>query len=153
MKLYRKKLNSVEELRRECIRLTYQKKHSDVKDLMPKMELFGKAKKKGIGGSKNSGILEMALSLINSKGTLQTVLALAGPVMSMIGKDKKTVVVNQRSRSSGFLSKVVKDIVIGYAVGKGIQLAVRGFKSYARKQREKKIIEKAAIQMQKATVR
>jgi len=148
MKLYRKKLNSVEELKRECIRLNYQKKQTDAKDLMPKLSFLGGNKSER--ASKNSGLLEMGLSLINAKGPLQIALAVAGPLIGMIGKSKKKTIASAPKRLLGGL---VKDLVIGYISGKGIQLAIRGAKWYLKKRREKKAIQRVEAQIKKAAVR
>ena len=148
MKLYRKKLNSVEELKREYIRLKYQKKQMNAKDLMPKLNFLGGDKNER--SSKNSGLLELGLSLINAKGPLQIALAVAGPLIGMIGKGKKKAAA---STPKNLLGTLVKDLVIGYVSGKGIQLAMRGAKWYLKKRREKKAIQRAEAQLEKAIAR
>ena len=149
MKLYRKKLNSVEELKREYIRLNYRKKQIDAADLVPDLGFLGGNDKER--GSKNSGILEMAMSLINAKGPLQMALAVAGPLLGMIGKNKKKAEPGYGPKK--LLGKLLKEIVIGYVVGKGLQLAGRGLKAYLKKQRQQKSMQRAEANMKKATVR
>lgn len=144
MKLYRKKLNSVEELRRECLRLNYQKQQLKTEDLVPKLGFGGGREERK---SRNAGILEMGLSLINAKGPLQIALAVAGPIMGMIGKRKKKAVTN--SGPGKLLGNLARELVIGYLSGKGIQLAMRGIKWYLKKRREKKALQKAAALLAK----
>lgn len=149
MKLYRKKLNSVDELKRECIRLSYQKKQMDAKDLIPKLSFPGGSGSKE-KGSKNAGILELGLGLINAKGPLQMALAVAGPLIGMIGKNKKKAVTAAPKR---LLGNLVKEVVIGYVSGKGIQLAMRGARWYLKRRREKKAIARATTELEKTLAR
>ena len=151
MKFYRKKLNSVEELKRETIRLNYRKKQISAEELMPKIPFLG-GKSDGEGGSnKGSGILNLALGLINAKGPLQMVLAAVGPVMTMIGNRKKKV--TPETKKLSLPGRLVKEIAVGYLVGKGIQLALKGIGKYLKSRRQTKAIEKAEANLQQAAAR
>ena len=151
MAFYRKKLNSVEELKRETIRLNYRKKQISAEELMPKIPFLGGKSDGESSGSKGSGILNLALGLINAKGPLQMALAAVGPVMTMIGNRKKKVA--PASPKKSLPARLLKEIVVGYLVGKGMQLALKGIGKYLKKRRQTKAIEKAEDNLQQAAAR
>ncbi len=134
MKLYRKTLTSLDELEREKIRLRYERKGTKSKHLLPDIK---KARKKLTGGgSKNkdkgggSNLMGIALGLLNGGSPVQTILSLAGPVTSLLFKGKD-------SAPKRFLGRVIRDIAISYVIGKGLQLAVKGTRTYIRSKRAK----------------
>lgn len=148
MKLYRKKLNSLEELKRECIRLNYVKRHTDTSDLLPALGSSARGNKKkknkdedSDDGSVMSGIVSTAMAVINGGSPLQTAMGMVSPVMKLIGKS---------NRSKRLLGNIAKELIIGYLAGKGVQLAIKGFKRYMRNRKEKKLIaELAALEARK----
>lgn len=133
MKFYPKQLNSLEEVRRERIRLRYEKRNTGLSDLLP----FGnsQAGKREKSGSATSGIVNTAMSFMSGGSTLQTILSLAGPLISNIGKRKKP---------RRFVGNIAKDLIIAYAIGKGAQLAVKGIRSYLKKRKEKQLLAEIA---------
>jgi len=138
MKLYSKTLTSLDELEREKIRLRYERKGTKSKHLLPDLK---KVKKKITGGGKKSedstgGLLNLALGLMKGGSPLQTAISLAGPVMGLISKGSK-------GAPRRFLGKVVKDVVIAYAIGKGVQLAFKGMKAYSKAQKAKQAAARA----------
>ena len=144
MKLYRKKLNSLEELKRECIRLTYEKKQTSESDLLPSFGSGKSSKKKknsddGTSLGAMSGIVGTAMGLLNGASPMQTALSLAGPVLKSLGK----------GRPKRILGTIAKDLLVAYAMGKGVQLAVKGVKWYLKKRKAKQNEEKAIAIVQK----
>lgn len=127
MKLYPKKLNSLEELKRECIRLNYEKKQSGLADLLP----GGGNKAHQSESSSASGIVSTAMSLISGGSAIDTVFSLIGPVTGMLKKSKKP---------KKILGTIAKDLLFSYVLGKGIQLTAKGLRKYLRKRKEKKLL-------------
>lgn len=147
MKLYRKKLNSLEDLKRECIRLSYEKKQTSESDLLPSFN-SGKASKKkqrknddddDSSGNALSGIVTAAMGLMGGASPVQTALSLAGPAFKVLGKGKPKRI----------LGSIAKDILVAYATGKAVQLGIKGVKWYLRKRKAKKNEEKAMEIVQK----
>lgn len=128
MKLYPKQLNSLEELKRECIRLNYEKKQSGLADLLPGR---GNKSHQSEGNSGSSGIVGTAMSLISGGSAIETVFALIGPVTGMLKKNKQP---------KKIMGKIAKDLIVSYVLGKGIQLTAKGVRKYLRKRKEKKLI-------------
>lgn len=148
MKLYRKQLNSLEELKREYIRLNYERKQG-VGDLLPH---FGGERKPDGEKVSGNGILGLALGLLNAKSPVDAAMAAAGPVMSLLsGKNKKGT--GRSTKAKGLLGKVAKEVLIGYLTGKGVQLAARGITWYLKQQRVKKQAKRADVQAQKMAAR
>jgi len=129
MKLYRKQLNSLEELKRERIRLKYERKHSNAQDLFSK-SVKSHSDKEDSG----NGILPIILGLLGGGSMLQTVLTVGGPLLKMMAKGKP-------KRIAGSL---VKRIIITFIIGKGIQLAVKGISRYVKAGKEKKEMKQAS---------
>lgn len=135
MKLYRKQLNNVDELKRECIRLNYKKKHAGPLDLFgnsPSAE--GGKKKVGDDTGQSSGIMSTALSLMGGGSALQTVLSIAGPVLGRMGKSKTP---------KKILGNIAKDVLVSYITGKGIQVIFKIVSRQLKKRKEARRFEKA----------
>lgn len=139
MKLYRKQLHSVDDLRRECIRLNYKKKHAGPLDLFGSGDNKRKVDK---DTAPAPGIMGAALSLVGGGPMLQTALSLAGPIISRMGKSRKPETV-KRNMPKKILGSIVKDVLVSYITGKGIQVIVKVLSKQIKKRREAKRFEKA----------
>src|ERR1700710_345751 len=86
MKLYPKKINSIEELKREQIRLKYELKNTSSSDLIPNISIpgFGKNSSK----ESKSNLIGIATGLLTSKSWIQVAMTLAGPAFKLITKKK-----------------------------------------------------------------
>ncbi len=155
MKMYRKKLSSIEELQREKIRLRYERKSTKAKHLLPDI---GKAKKKLLGGKKSTGakgdMLSMAMGMLSGKSTLSTVLSLAGPLLKMIFNKRGTssnqfVPLPSGPSKPSFVSRLLKDIVVAYLIGKTLQLTIGLGKGYLQ---SRKKAQQAKAQFERAGV-
>jgi hypothetical protein len=136
MKLYRKQLNSVEELRRECIRLNYQKKHAGPLDLLGKNTSDNKKNKAVQESGSSSGIVSTALSLMSGGSTLQTVLSIAGPLLGKMGKS---------GGPKKIAGRIIRDVLIAYAAGKGLQILFRIVSRQMKKKKEQRLLEKSIV--------
>ena len=139
MKLYRKKLNSVEELKRECLRLKYEQRRGDAKDFLPKIESASPQNKGG-------GLLGIALELLDAQTPMQAALSVASPLMGMInGKRKKAKAAkpDEPSVVRKIAGKVIKDIVVTYLTGKAVQLTAKGIRSFLKQKKKKKMAARA----------
>jgi hypothetical protein len=117
MKLYTKKLNSLEELKREKHVLKYAAKHTD--DVFD----FNKAKAKDddTEDALGAGMLGTVISAFGSKSIFNTVLAIAPPVLSMMSKRSSS----SRKKKSP-LESLAKEVIMGYIKFKALQMAYRG---------------------------
>src|SRR5689334_20338009 len=82
MKLYRKKLDSLEALKREKIRLRYERRHTKSSDLNPLAEV-GRSK---VSGAAKAGLLGTVMGLINSENYFQTAMVIGKPLLNMLRK-------------------------------------------------------------------
>jgi hypothetical protein len=141
MKLYRKKLNSVEELKREQLRLKFIRLQSNAGDLMPIKELGLGRKRKSSKGSRN--LLGMAFEVMNSKSTMDTVIKLAIPALTMIlGKKKGQQQAHaemQHKPRKGFFRKALTGIIVTFLIGKGVQMGMKALKAYSRSRKQHKL--------------
>jgi hypothetical protein len=130
MRLYRKKLHSVEELRREVHVLKYAKKQSDSESWLDMKDIglkgFGSSSKTKTNSAFDAGILGTLISAMGSRSWLNIALAIAPPVFSLISK---------RSKKKNFLESAAKDVLGGYLKWKGINLAYRWIRRAVSKQK------------------
>ena len=126
MKLYRRQLHSVEELRREKLRLQYEKLHTDRKDFFPVRE-HGKP-----GKNAGNNFADFLGGMATSQGPLQTWLTLSKPILRAI---------NKKAKPQKVLANIAKEVLLGYAKWKVIEMAYRGVRMYLRKQQRKKEAE------------
>jgi len=118
MKLYSRKLNSLEELKREKHVLKYAAKHTD--DVFD----FGKAKTKDGDDTEEAlgaGMLGTVISAFGSKSLFNTILAVAPPILSMVSKRSSS----SRKKKSP-LESLAKELILGYVKWKAVQMAYRG---------------------------
>lgn len=146
MKLYSKKLNSLEELRREKIRLRYERRHTDTSDLFPISE---------IGGSKMSekakaGLFGTVIELFSARSDLQTAVALSRPILNMLRKSraKKAALRAEMGlpKKKSFFKKVTMEIITTYLIGKAVQVGIHGVQLIIKRQKQAK--QKAKLQAQ-----
>ena len=142
MKLYRKKLDSLEALKREKIRLRYERMHTSVSDLNPLAEV-GRSK---ISGAAQSGILGTLMELASSKSQMQTAMAIGKPLLNMMRKRKaKAREIRYAAglpKKGSVVKKVVTEIVVTYIIGKAVQMSVHGIQLYLRRRKAKKIVSR-----------
>jgi hypothetical protein len=147
MKLYRKKLNSLEELRREKIRLRYERRHTDTSDLFPISE---------IGGSKMSekakaGLFGTIIELFSARNDLQTALALSRPVLNMLRKrrSKKAALRAEMGlpKKDSFFKKVALEFLTAYLIGKGVQVGIHAVQLIIKKRKHAKVKAKLHAQL------
>jgi hypothetical protein len=118
MKVYKKKLNSVEELKREKMMLEFARKHSEAQKPFSIDEML---RKPDVAEGKAAGALGMASKLFASKSNMDMLTTLAGPLLGMVtGRVKKKVL------GSGLIKKAVFEVFGGYAKWKLLQMGYRG---------------------------
>lgn len=135
MKLYRKKLNSLEALKREQIRLRYERKGTRFSDLMPLTEV---SDKKGKHKDKQ-GIVGSIMELATAKGDIQMAMALAKPLLKMLGrrKSKKRALREELNlpQKPSLLTRLFKEIAIGYLTGKAVLMIARCIRMWLKHRR------------------
>ncbi|WP_276132367.1 hypothetical protein [Polluticoccus soli] len=121
MRLYPKKLNSLEELKREKQVLKYARKHSKPEGFM---DMIPKPSAKE---DKQSDILSFAGDLLTSRSTIDTLMTLGLPMLKLVG----------RKTEKSFLKTVVGEVFGGYIKWKVLQMGVRGVRLLVHMQKEK----------------
>ena len=139
MKMYRKQLNSLEELQREKIRLRYERKRLQAEDLNPLPE-WGKNK---ISGAAKSGLLGTVIALVTSDSKMQTALALGKPILNALSKRKaKKRQIRYAAglpREKSVAKKIITEIAVNYLIGKAVQLSVKGIRSLVKRKKTRKL--------------
>ncbi len=138
MKLYAKKLDSLEALKREKIRLRYERRHSKASDLNPISE---------IGGNKSSGVaktglLATVLALASSRSQLDTFMTVGRPLWRMISKRRAKAEARYAAavqQKPSFAKRLITDVVVSYIIGKALQVSVQGLRVYLRRKNAKKL--------------
>lgn len=141
MKLYRKKLNSLEALKREKIRLRYERRHTKPSDLNPLAEV-GRSK---VSGAAKAGLLGTIMDLINSENQFQTAMVIGKPLLNMLRRRRNKArafrhAAGMPGKKNSFLKKLVKDVAVSYIIGKAVQMSVRGAQMYMRRKKAKKLL-------------
>lgn len=122
MALYPKKLNSLEELRREKYALKYARHQVEDKD-------FFSVESKDAGGVANASIIGTAMSLLTSPSLLHTIVTVAPSLINLSGSKKA---------KSTFIQRVAKEIIGGYVKWKVIQMGLRGVNMFIKSRKSKK---------------
>lgn len=139
MKLYRKKLDSLEALKREKIRLKYELQHSKASDLNPLTEL-GRSK---ISNKAKSGLLGTIMALASSQSQWQTAMALGKPLLNLLSrrraKAREIRYVSGLPRKKSFGKKIITDIAVSYIIGKAVQMSVHGIQLFLKRKKAKKL--------------
>lgn len=124
MKLYPKKLNNLEDLKREKQRLKEELKSIEDKGLISKDDFFGE-----IGGG---DIIGTATGLLKGGSIKDAALAVGMPLLKLAGS----------TLEAATIKKIAKNVVGGYAKWQAIQLAYklvsRAVAHYKKKAKEKK---------------
>jgi hypothetical protein len=135
MKLYRKQLGSLEELKREKIRLKYARMHTKASDLNPLTEIGGSK----VSGAAKAGVLGFAMELLSSKSNVQTALALSKPLLKILRSSRARKKEIRRAaglpQKDSLVKRVVKDVAVNYFIGKALQMSVRAVQLYMRRRK------------------
>jgi len=141
MKLYPKKLDSLEALKREKIRLRYERRQTKSSDLNPLSEL-GRSK---ISGTAKSGLLSTVMDLASSQSQWQTAMAIGKPLLKMLRKhrSKKREIMQAAGLppQKSFASKLISDIAVNYIIGKALQMSIHGVQLYMKRRKAKKTVQ------------
>jgi hypothetical protein len=139
MKLYRKKLDSLEALKREQIRLRYERKGTRFSDLVPLTEV---REKRGKHKSK-LGLVGSIMEIATAKSDIQMMTALAKPVLKMLGRRKSRKKEVREAlglpEKPSFLKRLLKEIAIGYITGKAVLMAVQGIRLWLNRRKAVRI--------------
>lgn len=135
MKLYRKKLNSLEALKREQIRLRYERRSTRFSDLVP----FSEGGSRKYKRSARHGVFGTVMELAAAKSDIQMITALAKPLMKRIAK-KRAIKKELREElglphKPSFLKRLLKEIAIGYLTGKAVLMAAQGIRLWLKRRR------------------
>lgn len=136
MKFYNKKLDSLEALRREKIRLRYERRQTKSSDLNPLADM-GQGKTKTAA---QAGLMGTLIGLASSKGNLDTIMMIGKPLLKMLRQRKKKsqelyVGAAGKVKKNSALKKLVAEVAINYMIGKAVQMSVRGIQMYMRKRK------------------
>jgi hypothetical protein len=134
MKFYPKRLNSLEELKREKQVLKYARKHSKPEGFMD-MKIPSPSRE----ADKQSDILSMAGDLLTSKSFADVALTVGLPLIKLVG----------RKTEKSFIKTFAGEVIGGYVKWKILQMGVRGVKLFVRMQQTKKEQRKAHNKEQK----
>jgi hypothetical protein len=138
MKLYSKKLNSMEELRREKIRLRYERRNTNTSDLFPVSEIGGSR----LSDKAKSGLFGTMIELFSARNDLQTAMALSRPVMNMLRKrrNKKAALRAEMGlpKKKSFFKRLAMEVLVNYAIGKAVQVTIHGVQLIVKRQKQKK---------------
>jgi hypothetical protein len=136
MRIYPKRLNSLEELRREKQVLKYAAKHSKP-DVLPDLKLNLKPGAKKVaedaGLDSPSDILSMLGDILTSRTFTDSALAWGLPLIKLVG----------RKTEKSFLKTFAGEVLGGYLKWKMVQMGVRGVRLFLKMQQTKKEKEKA----------
>jgi hypothetical protein len=139
MKMYRKRLDSLEALRMEKMRLRYERLHTKSSDLNPLAEL-GRNK---VTGAASSGVVSTVMELMSAASPLATAMAIGKPLLKILGKRKSRA--RELRYAAGLppkpslLKKVLTDVAVSYIIGKGVQMAVASVGMYLRRRKANKL--------------
>ncbi len=158
MKLYRKKLSSIEELKREKIRLRYERRFTKASDLNPLAE-SGRSK---VSASAKEGVMGSVMEMFSAKSDWQLALALAKPALKMLRSRRKTKQalfedweearkgVRKAKQKPSLLKKLVVEIAVGYAAGKALLMTVQGVRLLIRRRNAAKTKAKLGLSRTKS---
>lgn len=120
MKLYDKKLSSIDELKREQLRLQYERKHQDREPLFPVKEV----NQSDNGAGKN--FFGFVMDMLGAESGLQRALTLSKPLLKILTK-----------RSKQPLKKLAIEVGSGYLKWKAIEMVLNGAKLFIKSQKKK----------------
>jgi hypothetical protein len=125
MKLYPKKLHSLEELKREKHVLKYAKKHTDKEEWLSLDDI----KPKGSERLLDAGLIGSVLSALGSKSIFSAVIAVAPPLLGILAK---------RSGKKNIVERAVRDLAGGYLKWKAVQYSFNTLRNIISASKEKK---------------
>ncbi len=127
MKLYSKQLKSLEDLKREKHVMRYAAKHSNEMISFKELGLENDSTTDAAG----AGLAGTLISALGSKSLFNSLLAIAPPLLTMMGKSSK-------KKKSNPLASLAKEVILGYIKWKAIEMAYRGVKKMAGKNKSDK---------------
>lgn len=147
MRLYPKSLNSLEALKREKIRLRYERMHTRVSDLNPLDDIGSTRRRKKVSASAKSGIMSTIMELAGAKSNLQLALALGKPLLRLFRRRRAEhrgdyLAWQPRRKSPSLVKKVLADIAVSYLMGKALQMSIKGFQLYFRRRKAQRLARK-----------
>ncbi|MBS1614598.1 MAG: hypothetical protein JST06_00605 [Bacteroidetes bacterium] len=136
MKLYRKKLDSLDALKREQLRLRYESKKADWSDLLPTPDL----QTLGSLFHLKKGWLGTFMEVLSAKSEVQLLIALAMPLLKAWNQ-KRTKLRDKRAASGlppkpSFFKKALRELFIGYIVGKAVMKGFSGLRSWQNRRKK-----------------
>jgi len=136
MKLYRKQLNSIEELEREKIKLRYQKVHLDQIRHESQMAQNGAAM---------PGLLGTIMDLAGNGDATNIAFQVGKMLMGGLGKKRRSKIQAAahlpKQKSTG--RKVVEDILWSYLLGKALRVSTNIFKDVIREKKRGRQLKRA----------
>ncbi|RYD58745.1 MAG: hypothetical protein EOP56_03930 [Sphingobacteriales bacterium] len=129
MKIYPKKLNSLEELKREKQVLLYAKKHTASQDLFSTDEIIQKAKQPAV--DKTTDFMAIAGDLLTSSSTTNVAMTLGLPLIKMLGL----------KAGKGVFKGLFKEVFVGYMKWKLIHFGITTAVSMVKSKKEDKSIK------------
>ena len=142
MKIYRKSLGSLEELKREKIRLRYERRHTNSADLNPLAEL-GRHK---VSDKAKDGLMGMAMELFSAKSNMQTAMAIGKPLLKMLrqrsAKKQAARYAAGMPKKPSISRRVAVEVATGYLLGKGVQMAYRGVQMFIKRRKAARLKKK-----------
>lgn len=124
MKLYPKKLKSLEDLKREKQVLLYAKKHTASQDLFSADQLIPKSKQPASGTASN--VMAIAGDLLTSKSVTDIAMTLGVPAIKMLGL----------KAGKGVFKGLFKEVFVGYMKWKLIHFGITTAINIAKSKKE-----------------
>lgn len=137
MKLYPKKLRSLEELKREKQVLKYARAQTQKEGLF---DLKAEGLHKAVGSKGNANFLSLAGDLLTSKSFADIALTIGLPMIKFAG----------RKTEKNIIKKLATEVVGGYVKWKLIQMGLRGVRLFMKMRQTKKEQQKQEKQKAKA---
>lgn len=137
MKLYKKSLHSLEDLKRERYKLKYAQAQQKGDDLFS-LEGFSLGKKKSLANDESgsaSDLLGIATSLIGSKSLLDGLLKAGKPALNLVVRKKS---------ANKAVAKILWEFAGGYLKWKAVEVGIWGIKQVLKSRKEKKRFEAEA---------
>lgn len=121
MKLYRKQLNSLDELQREKIKLRYQRMHLD------KLHEDIEEGRKETAGT--PGLMGTLLELAMSSGGLDTAIQVGSQLMGRFRQKRRKRKLEAQfgvhiPKQKSTTRKIAEDVLISYVVGKAVRMSI-----------------------------
>ncbi|HTM64964.1 MAG TPA: hypothetical protein VL093_01470 [Flavipsychrobacter sp.] len=126
MKLYRKQLHSLEELKREKHVMKYAVKHTD--DWLSFKEMSKGARPKDAA---TLGMLGSVISAVSSKSIFSTALTVVPAILNMMPR-------REAKKKKGILESLAKEVILGYVKWKAIQMSYRAIMMLINATKDKK---------------